>query len=180
MNKGKETAPASESQYGTNKEFKGNNFRAYTKVRNRPFADNIDISPIYEDEEGDNTIESLKKAKAIIDGLLKKLGVEEDAETVDVAAFQQAHQQQNAQNQEHQTQAQTPKLATKDDVDKMDDSQILSQALSANQDNYDVGAKQELVDRTSKLLQKNQTGTLSKNDRDNIINSIINMKNEEI
>lgn len=111
---------------------------------------------------------------------MKKLGVEEDAETVDVAAFQQAHQQQTTQNQEQQTQAQTTKLATKDDVDKMDDSQILSQALSANQDNYDVGAKQELVDRTSKLLQKNQTGTLTKNDRDNIINSIINMKNEEI
>lgn len=179
-NKSKETGSASQSQYGTNREFKGNNFRAYTKVRNRPFADNIDISPVYEDEEGDNTIESLKKAKAIIDGLLKKLGVEEDAETVDIAAFQQAHQQQNAQSQEQQTQAQTPKLATKDDVDKMDDSQILSQALSANQDNYDVGAKQELVDRTSNLLQKNQTGTLSKNDRDNIINSIINMKNEEV
>lgn len=127
-----------------------------------------------------NQIENLKRAKTIIDNLLRELGeeIEEDNETVDTAAFTQG--QQNQAQTQTQTQTQPIKPATKDDVDKMDDSQIISQALSANQDNYDVGAKQALVDRTSQILQKNQTGTLTKNERDNIINSIINTKSDEI
>lgn len=69
------------------------------------------------------------------------------------------------------------KKLTKQDVDNMGDDQVLAQALKKDQNEYETGAQQELINRSVKILQKNQTGALPDKDRQNIVNALINTKN---
>lgn len=71
------------------------------------------------------------------------------------------------------------KKTTKKDVDNMTDEQILVQGLKRDQDTFEPGVQQEVINRATKILQKNQTGTMTDRDRNNIINAIIAMQNEE-
>lgn len=65
-NKGRETDRAKESYYGAPKQFDGNDFRAWTDIRNRSFADNIDASPIYESTYRAGYMRGLRAAKRIL------------------------------------------------------------------------------------------------------------------
>lgn len=115
--------------------------------------------------------------------------IEEDDEAVQQVVFDSETNLQKDNNEEQddndddenttETQALTPQKLSKKDIDNMSDEQILVQGLKKDQTNFQAGVQQEVINRATKLLQKNQTGTLTDKDRQNIINAIITMQNEE-
>lgn len=48
-----------------------------------------------------------------------------------------------------------PKKLTKQDIDNMTDDQVVAQALQREQDNYEAGVGEEVVNRVTKVLQRN-------------------------